>query len=159
MYDVHREETFEFPITDENDTACSAIFYMDEEGSQKQIGDEQTYILNLLKKGKPIFKGTRVYTDGRTESARMTPRTTQISIANVCTYSLTLFACVRACVRVCVCVCVCGAGLIVPGGKVDMLFTAYGFGKEDVEDDDDGAFDMMGDGDGAMMMDSDEDED
>ena len=107
MYDVHREETFEFPITDENDTACSAIFYMDEEGSQKQIGDEQTYILNLLKKGKPIFKGTRVYTDGRTESARMTPRTTQISIANVCTYSLTLFACVRACVRVCVCVCVC----------------------------------------------------
>ena len=47
----------------------------------------------------------------------------------------------------------------MPGGKVDMLFTAYGFGKEDVEDDDDGAFDMMGDGDGAMMMDSDEDED
>ena len=54
---TYREETFEFPITDENDTACSAIFYMDEEGSQKQIGDEQTYILNLLKKGKPIFKG------------------------------------------------------------------------------------------------------
>ena len=65
--------------------------------------------------------------------------------------------------RACVCVCVRArsvlVGLIVPGGKVDMLFTAYGFGKEDVEDDDDGAFDMMGDGDGAMMMDSDEDED
>ena len=76
-------------------------------------------------------------------------------------YLFPYLVCVRTRVRacVCVCVCVCGAGLIVPGGKVDMLFTAYGFGKEDVEDDDDGAFDMMGDGDGAMMMDSDEDED
>ena len=68
---THREESFEFEIQDENDTQCSAIFYMGEEGSQKQIGDEQTYILNLLKTGKPVFKG-----------------------------------------------------LIVPGGKVDMLMTA-----------------------------------
>lgn len=79
---------------------------MDEPGQQKQIGDEQTYLLNLLKKGKPTYKG-----------------------------------------------------LIVPGGKVDMLFTAYGFGKEEVEEDDDGAFDMMGDDEGGMMMmDDDEDE-
>ena len=36
---------------------------MDEEGSQKQIGDEQTYLLNLLKKGKPIFKGMQMNRD------------------------------------------------------------------------------------------------
>ena len=53
----NREETFEFPVADENETKCSAIFYMDEEHDQKQIGDEQTYLLNLLKKGKPIYKG------------------------------------------------------------------------------------------------------
>ena len=46
------EETFEFPIVDEATTKCSAAFFMDE----KQIGDEQTYLLPVLIKGKPLFK-------------------------------------------------------------------------------------------------------
>ncbi|KAF8065764.1 hypothetical protein HT031_002824 [Scenedesmus sp. PABB004] len=45
-------------------------------------------------------------------------------------------------------------GLIVPGGKVDMMFTARGFGKEDVPVDDSALLDLM-DG-GEMCMDSDD---
>lgn len=48
-------------------------------------------------------------------------------------------------------------GLIVPGGKVDMMFTAKGFGKEDVPVDDSALMDLM-DG-GEMMMDDDDEED
>ncbi|WIA30259.1 hypothetical protein OEZ86_000349 [Tetradesmus obliquus] len=47
-------------------------------------------------------------------------------------------------------------GLIVPGGKVDMMFTAKGFGKEDVEVDDSALMDLL-DG-GEMMMDDDDEE-
>lgn len=47
-------------------------------------------------------------------------------------------------------------GLIVPGGKVDMMFTAKGFGKEDVEVDDSALFDLL-DG-GEMVMDDDEED-
>jgi hypothetical protein len=47
-------------------------------------------------------------------------------------------------------------GLIVPGGKVDMMFTAKGFGKEDVEVDDSALMDLL-DG-GEMMMDDDEED-
>ncbi len=48
------EETFDFDIEDENTTKCSAIFYMDEKDDQKQIGDEQFYLLHLLKLNKPV---------------------------------------------------------------------------------------------------------
>jgi len=101
------EETFEFSVEDENTVKCSASFFMGEEGpEQKQVGDTQDYILNLLKIGKPTFKG-----------------------------------------------------LIVPGGQVEMMFTAVGFGKEDVEEDT--TADLLGlldGGEGGMMMDDDEEE-
>lgn len=47
-------------------------------------------------------------------------------------------------------------GLIVPGGKVDMMFTAKGFGKEDVPVDPTAFLDLMEGG--EMMMDDEEDE-
>ena len=43
--------------------------------------------------------------------------------------------------------------IIVPGGQVNMMFTAVGFGKEDVPEEDDGLMDLL-DGDmGGMIMD------
>jgi hypothetical protein len=47
--------------------------------------------------------------------------------------------------------------LQVPGGQVDMMFTAKGFGKPAQEEDTAGFMDLMGD-EGGMMMDSDEEE-
>eukprot|EP00879_Flechtneria_rotunda_P006792 GHRR01007136.1.p1 GENE.GHRR01007136.1~~GHRR01007136.1.p1 ORF type:complete len:154 (+),score=62.85 GHRR01007136.1:146-607(+) len=47
-------------------------------------------------------------------------------------------------------------GLIIPGGKVDMMFTARGFGKEEATEDDSTFLDMM-DG-GEMMMEEEEEE-
>jgi len=100
------EEVFEFPIVDPEATKCSCTFYMDEKDKQKQIGDEQFFILPLLKKEESVFKG-----------------------------------------------------LIVPGGRVDMFFTAYGFGKEQVVEDDSAFMDMMGGDDlGMDGFDSDEDD-
>jgi hypothetical protein len=49
------EATYEFPVTDEN-AKCFASFYMGEGETLKQIGDEQTYLLNVLIKDKPTFK-------------------------------------------------------------------------------------------------------
>jgi len=97
------EQTFEFPVADENTTKCFVKFMMGAEGEEKQIGDECEYLLNVLVTAKPTYKG-----------------------------------------------------LIVPGGKVDMMFTAKGFGKEDVEVDDSAFLDLM-DG-GEMMMDDDEED-
>lgn len=94
------EETFTFDIEDENSTKCFASFSMD----GKQIGDTQEYLINLLVKEKPTYKG-----------------------------------------------------LIVPGGKVDMMFTAQGFGKEDAPTDNSAFLDMMDDG-GMMMSDDEEEE-
>ena len=96
------EETFEFEITDEKATKCSARFFMDAEPNQKQIGDEQEYILSELIIGKPVYKG-----------------------------------------------------LIVPGGKVDMMFTAEGFGKEEEAIDPSSFLDLM---DGPMVYESEEED-
>jgi hypothetical protein len=41
--------------------------------------------------------------------------------------------------------------LQVPGGQVEMMFTARGFGKEDVPQEDDGLLDLLDGGD--MVMD------
>lgn len=43
--------------------------------------------------------------------------------------------------------------IIVPGGQVNMMFTAVGFGKEDVAEEDDGLFDLLDGGEGGMIMD------
>eukprot|EP00798_Chlamydomonas_sp_ICE-L_P000687 gene687-2119_t len=48
--------------------------------------------------------------------------------------------------------------LIIPGGKVDMMMTAWGFGKEEEDVDPAGFMGLMDSGDGMMMMDSDEEE-
>ncbi len=50
-------QTFEFPIEDENSTKCSALFSMGDQDNRKQIGDECSYLLNVLIKGKPTYKG------------------------------------------------------------------------------------------------------
>ncbi|GAX81361.1 hypothetical protein CEUSTIGMA_g8792.t1 [Chlamydomonas eustigma] len=92
------EATYEFPVTDENTSKCCASFYMGEGETLKQIGDEQTYLLNVLTKDKPTFKA-----------------------------------------------------IIVPGGQVEMMFTARGFGKEDAPEEDDGLLDLLDGGD--MVMD------
>lgn len=48
-------------------------------------------------------------------------------------------------------------GLIVPGGQVDMMFTAVNFGKEDVEEDHTASLmGLLDEGEGGMMMDDDE---
>lgn len=98
------EEEFTFDIEDEATTKCYASFWMDEEGKQKQIGDEQEFLLNLLVKSRTTFKG-----------------------------------------------------LIVPGGKVDMMFTAHGFGKEQEEQQDSAVFDLL-DEEGGFNMDTDDEE-
>ena len=40
--------------------------------------------------------------------------------------------------------------IIVPGGQVNMMFTARGFGKEDVPEEDDGLLDLLDGGDMCM---------
>jgi hypothetical protein len=47
----------QFDIEDEKSTKATATFFMDEGEKQKQIGDECEYLLPVLTKGKPVFKG------------------------------------------------------------------------------------------------------
>jgi len=98
------EETFEFPVADENTTRCFVKFLMGAEGEEQQIGDECEYLLNVLVADKATYKG-----------------------------------------------------LIIPGGKVDMMFTARGFGKDEVVEDPGAFLDLM-EGEGGMMMDDDEED-
>mmetsp|Transcript_26055 Transcript_26055/g.56884 ORF Transcript_26055/g.56884 Transcript_26055/m.56884 type:complete len:146 (+) Transcript_26055:111-548(+) len=49
------DSTFSFPIEDEAKTKCFVTFHMGVEG--KQIGDAQEYLLPLLTKDSPVYKG------------------------------------------------------------------------------------------------------
>ena len=130
------ELTHEFPISDENTAKCSASFFMGEGEDMKQIGDTQTYLVR--EKGGACWglalSGGMSYIT-LTRLSLVSPRRCRLAQLNVLIVNKPTFK-----------------AIIVPGGQVQMMFTAKGFGKEDAPVEDDGLLDGLLDG-GEMCMD------
>ena len=141
------ELTHEFPISDENTAKCSASFFMGEGEEMKQIGDTQTYLVGGREGGREglhyVFMSDEAYRGPcmkwgpdlhLTHVLLVSPHRCHFAQLNVLIVNKPTFK-----------------AIIVPGGQVQMMFTAKGFGKEDAPVEDDGLLDLL-DG-GEMCMD------
>jgi hypothetical protein len=137
------EQTFEFAVADENSTKCFVKFLMGEEGAEQQIGDEcKPLVWQRLCFGRgpgPVVSPAAVLLSimeatsavvmlvGAKSLKAREPTTIHFvppapaAVAAAGEYLLNVLVANKPTYK----------GLIIPGGKVDMMFTARGFGKEE----------------------------